>query len=106
LTALTLRSQLPVFLLGYYGDAQTGTCCTGVEITQIERCRAALGAREEEWCLVQTGASLGHIRSLGLWLSLPGVVQSRVDADEVSGRHADATIGIFRFFLENQPTNP
>ena len=24
---------------------------------------------------------------------LPGVVQSRVDADEVAGRHADATVG-------------
>ncbi len=34
------------------------------------------------------GAALGNIRSLGLWLSLPGVVQSRVGADEVSGRHA------------------
>ncbi|MEV3811241.1 MULTISPECIES: hypothetical protein [Aeromonas] len=43
----------------------------------------------------KTGAALGHIRSLGLWLSLPGVVQSRVDADEVSGRHADATVGNF-----------
>ena len=41
----------------------------------------------------KTGAALGHIRSLGLWLSLPGVVQSRVDADEVSGRHADAIVG-------------
>ena len=41
----------------------------------------------------KTGAALGHIRSLGLWLSLPGVVQSRVDADEVTGRHADTTVG-------------
>ncbi|EKP0308252.1 hypothetical protein JGK42_002093 [Aeromonas veronii] len=40
----------------------------------------------------KTGAALGHIRSLGLWMSLPGVVQSRVDADEVTGRHADATV--------------
>ena len=26
---------------------------------------------------------------------LPGVVQSRVGADEVAGRHADATVGNF-----------
>ena len=44
---------------------------------------------EEEWLVGKTGAALGHIRSLGLWLSLPGVVQSRVDADEegASRRH-------------------
>ncbi len=41
----------------------------------------------------KTGAALGHIRSLGLWLSLPGVAKNRVDADEVSGRHSDATVG-------------
>lgn len=34
------------------------------------------------------------------------VVQSRVDADEVTGRHDDATVGIFRLFGKNQPTNP
>ena len=55
----------------------------------------------------KTGAALGHIRSLGLWLSLPGVVQSRVDADEVSGvRRADATVGIFVFFWKNLPVPP
>lgn len=41
----------------------------------------------------KTGEVLGHIRSLGLWLSLPEVVQSHVDADEVAVRHADATVG-------------
>ncbi|MGL5041092.1 MAG: hypothetical protein ACRC6D_13535 [Aeromonas sp.] len=46
----------------------------------------------------KTGEVLGDIRSLGLWLSLAGVMQSRVDADEVAGRHADATVGIFRVF--------
>ena len=39
------------------------------------------------------GAALGNIRSLGLWLSLPGVVQSRVGTDEVTDRHADTTVG-------------
>lgn len=66
-----------------------------MEITQIERWRRSGGAREEEWLTGKTGATLGHIRSLGLWLSLPGVVENRVDADEVSGRHADATVGNF-----------
>jgi len=87
--------QLPVFLLGDHGDAQTGTGGTDVEITQIERWGAARGAREEEWLVGKTGAALGYIRSLGLLLSLLGVVQSRVGADEVAGRHADATVGNF-----------
>ncbi|WP_193558732.1 hypothetical protein [Aeromonas media] len=54
----------------------------------------------------KTGAALGHIRSLWLWLSLLGVVQSRVDADEVTGRHDDKIVGIFRLFGKNRPTNP
>lgn len=37
---------------------------------------------------------------------LPGVIQSRVDADEVTGRHDDKNVGIFRLFEKNQPTNP
>lgn len=61
----TLRSQFPVFLLGDHGDAQTGASGSGVEITQIERWRRSPGTRDEEWFLVQTGASLGDIRSLG-----------------------------------------
>ena len=40
----------------------------------------------------------GYPVAWGWRLSLPGVVQSRVDADEVAGRHANATVGIFRFF--------
>lgn len=77
-----------------------------MEITQIERWKRSPGTRDEEWLAGKTGAALGHIRSLGLWLSLPGVVQSRVGADEVTGRHADAIVGIFRLFGKNQPTNP
>ena len=68
-----------------------------MEITQIERCRAARGAGEEEWCWVQTGAALGHIRS---WWREVELAQSRIDADEVTGRHADATVGSIIVFLE------
>ena len=64
-----------------------------MEITQVERWRRSPGTRDEEWLAGKTGATLEHIRSLVLWLSLPRVVQSRVDADEVTGRHADAIVG-------------
>ncbi len=37
----------------------------------------------------------------GCELSLPRVVQSRVDADEVTGRHADATVDSFHRRREN-----
>ncbi len=60
-----LRSQLPVFLQGDHGDDQTGVGGSDVEITQIERWRRSPRTRDEEWFLVQTGASLGDIRSLG-----------------------------------------
>lgn len=43
----------------------------------------------------QDWRSSGAYPVFGLWLSLLGVVQSRVDADEVTGRHADATVGNF-----------
>ncbi|MBL0556292.1 MULTISPECIES: hypothetical protein [Aeromonas] len=45
----------------------------------------------------KTGAALGHIWSLWLGAVLVKVTQSRVDADEVTGRHADATVSKFFF---------
>lgn len=68
-----------------------------MEITQIERWRRSGGAREEEWLVNKTGAALGHIWSLWLGAVLVKVTQSRVDADEVTGRHADATVSKFFF---------
>ena len=42
----------------------------------------------------------------GCELSLPRVVQSRVDADEVTGRHADATVGNFHTKILPLTLNP
>ncbi|PJG59244.1 hypothetical protein CUC53_08035 [Aeromonas cavernicola] len=90
-----LRSQLPVFLRGDHGDVQTVAGGSGVEITRIERWRRSGGTRDKEWLLSKTEQIWSISGLWRLWLSLLGVTKSRVDADEVTDRHADATVGNF-----------